>query len=364
MSNTNTFDLISLSSDCEQESSPQRSPWMNFNFSFIFTKRFLIIILLGQFLSFCMTSTIVTTAELKINVPTTQSLLTYFLLFIICTPFTIFKYGFVGFLKMLTNESWKYILIAFTNVQGNYFVVKSFEYTSILSLMLLDAWTTPMVAICSVIFLKVRYRLNQYLGICICIIGSGLVIWGDLDIGKDMYFAKDPIKGDLFAIIGATCYGISNVFEEYCVNKRPLHEVLGQMGFWGTFISIIQITILEIDELKNLALTSKMVGLIIAYTVAMLCLYVGISVFLRLASALFFNLSLLTGDFYTLIFNYILIKEPMSRLYPVAFCSTLLGLIIYYINPEDKPIITHEYDNEPVNETILIEIDPENKLDD
>ncbi|CAG8531906.1 5454_t:CDS:2 [Dentiscutata heterogama] len=337
MSNTDSVVLVYTPSCHEQELPPQRSSRIKFNFSFMFTRRFLIILLLGQFLSLCITSTIVTTAELKINLPTTQTFLTYFVLFITCTPFTISKYGFAGFFKMVKNDSWK----SFTNVQGNYFIVKSFEYTSTLSLMLLDAWTTPMVAVFSIMFLKVRYRFNQYLGIFICIIGSGIVIWGDVDIGKNMYFAKDPIKGDLFALIGATCYGISNVLEEYCVNKKPLHEVLGQMGFWGTFIT----------------------ALIIAYTIAMLLLYVGISVFLRLSSALFFNLSLLTSDFYTLIFNYFIIKEPMSRLYPIAFCGTILGLIIYYISPEDKPIITQENNNEPINDTILIELDPDNKLD-
>ncbi|CAG8565483.1 21307_t:CDS:2 [Dentiscutata erythropus] len=353
MSTSDSVVLVYTPSCHEQESPPQRSPWIKFDFSFMLTNKFLIILLLGQFLSLCITSTIVTTAELKINIPTTQTFFTYFVLFITCTPFTISKYGFKGFLKMVKNDSWKW----------NYFSVRSFEYTSTLSLMLLDAWTTPMVAVLSIMFLKVRYRFNQYLGIFICIIGSGMVIWGDIDIGKSMYFAKDPIRGDLFALIGATCYGISNVLEEYCVNKKPLYEVLGQMGLWGTFISIIQIVILELDDLKNLVLTSRIIGLIIAYTIAMLFLYVGISVFLRLSSALFFNLSLLTSDFYTLIFNYFIIKEPMSQLYPIAFCGTLLGLIIYYINPEDKPIITQENNNEPVNDTILIELDTDNKLD-
>ncbi|CAG8730041.1 5577_t:CDS:2, partial [Racocetra fulgida] len=122
------------------------------------------------------------------------------------------------------------------NVQGNYLIVKAFEYTSALSLMLLDAWTTPIVAVLSLIFLKATYRSSQYLGIIICMVGFGIVILGDFDVGKNMNFAKDPIKGDIFAIIAATCYGISNVFEEICVKERPLHEVIGQLGFWGTII--------------------------------------------------------------------------------------------------------------------------------
>jgi hypothetical protein len=37
------------------------------------------------------------------------------------------------------------------------------------------------------------------------------------------------VKGDLFVILGACCYGISNVLEEFLVSKRPLYEVVGQV---------------------------------------------------------------------------------------------------------------------------------------
>ena len=44
--------------------------------------------------------------------------------------------------------------------------------------------------------------------------------------GKN-YGAIDAVKGDLFVILGACCYGISNVLEEFLVSKRPLYEVVG-----------------------------------------------------------------------------------------------------------------------------------------
>ncbi|CAG8564456.1 22576_t:CDS:2 [Cetraspora pellucida] len=275
--------------------------WMKIKFSSMFTKKFLLIFLFGQFLSFCITSTIVATAELKINAPTTQNIITYFVLFVTCTPITIMKYGLAGFLKMMKIRAWKYILIAFMNVQGNYLIVKAFEYTSPLSLMLLDAWTTPIVAILSFVFLKTRFRLSQYFGIIICMTGFGIVILGDFDVGKDMDHAKDPIKGDMFAIVAATCYGISNVFEELCVKERPLHEVIGQMGFWGTIISCIQIVIMERDEFDNLVLSPRM-----------------------------------------------------------TFCSTILGLIIYYIDPEDN---SQENNNEIVDNIKHNDINSMNDLE-
>lgn len=46
--------------------------------------------------------------------------------------------------------------------------------------------------------------------------------------GKD-YGATDAVKGDLFVILGACCYGVSNVLEEYLVSKRPMYEVVGEV---------------------------------------------------------------------------------------------------------------------------------------
>ena len=46
--------------------------------------------------------------------------------------------------------------------------------------------------------------------------------------GKN-YGAINAVKGDLFVILGACCYGLSNVLEEFLVSKRPLYEVVGQV---------------------------------------------------------------------------------------------------------------------------------------
>ena len=78
-------------------------------FSFIFTKKFLIILLLGQFLSLCITATTVTTQELVlegVNFPTFQSCLNYLVLNVIYTTITIWKEGWRGWLKILRKRGW------------------------------------------------------------------------------------------------------------------------------------------------------------------------------------------------------------------------------------------------------------------
>ncbi|RHZ76868.1 hypothetical protein Glove_188g84 [Diversispora epigaea] len=315
--------------------------------SYLFTLEFLKIFLLGQFLSLCITFSIITSTELAnrgASFPTTQSTLTYITLFLVYTPITLYNIGFNGYVNMLKTRAWKYILLAIVDVEGNYFIVKAFTYTSTLSILLLDAWTILVVVILSIFFLKAGFHWSQYLGVAVCLASIGVIIAGDFDVGTDMFLASRPILGDMFCLISATLYGISNTIEEYCVRKRPFYEVVGQMGFWGIIISIIQISILERQELASANWDGAIVGLIIAFTFVMFCLYTAAPILFQRASAIYFNISLLTSDFYTLILSIAIFKVKMKRLYPLAFVLNVIGLAAYYIYPATQPNITQEID--------------------
>ncbi|CAG8504925.1 15448_t:CDS:2 [Cetraspora pellucida] len=252
----------------------QITPSINSKFSFLFTKEFVFIFLLGQLLSICITGSIVLVTALTLNyntsLPATLSFFMYTTLTSIYTPITIYKYGIREYLRMLRVRGWKY-------VEANYFGIKAYVYTSILSTILLDAWAIPVCVILSIFFLHVKYHWSQYLGVGICMAGIGILIEADFQSGKDMYYALDPIKGDILCLISATFYGISNVAEEYYVRKRPTYEVLGQMGLWGMIISGIQV--------------------------------------------------------------WFLFKAVMHMLYPVAAVCTIVGLLVFYIYPATLPVI-------------------------
>ena len=42
---------------------------------------------------------------------------------------------------------------------------------------------------------------------------------------------------------------VANATEEFFVRKRPLYEVVGQMGMWGLIINSVQATILEREKI-------------------------------------------------------------------------------------------------------------------
>ena len=152
-------------------------------------------------------------------------------------------------------------------------------------------------------------------------------------------------------IVGASLYGFSeymrlrsiiftsltnqpqsaNATEEFFVRRSPLYEVVGQLGMWGTLINGIQMSGLEHNGMRTanwsgenstcrpvLAFASShtelllLVGLLAAYTAAMVILYTVAPILYRLASSAYYNLSLLSSDFYGLLFGLFLFVRLIS----------------------------------------------------
>jgi len=230
---------------------------------------------------------------------------------------------------MLWKDGWKYIILAACDVEGNFLVVKAFNYTTLLSCMLLDAWAIPVCILFSWLYLRPRYHWTQLLGIIICIAGLGLLVASDEITDKD-WPAASKVKGDIFMLIGASLYGFTNATEEFFVRRSPLYEVIGQLGMWGTIINGCQAAGLEHALIPQANWNGATVGLLIAYTAAMICLYTVAPILYRMASSAYYNISLLTSDFYGLLFGLFLFHYSPYWLYFPAFAVVIFGLIVYF----------------------------------
>lgn len=307
-------------------------------FGFLRSKRFWIVLVHGQILSLAITCTNTMTTEMSMqgnNIPAFQSLFTYALLFLIFMPYTIYRMGPKQFYKMFIRDCWKFFILGFADVQGNYFVVKAYQYTNILSAALLDNFAIVVVVILSFLLLKVRYHWSQYLGTVIAIGGMALLVVSDhLTHGKDP--AANAVKGDLFVLLGAACYGISNTLEEYFVSKRPMYQVLAMLGFFGMCIIGVQAAIFERSSLQNAKWNGEVGGYLTGFTLAMLLIYTTAPILFRMSSAAFYNLSLLTSDFWSLLVGIEAFGYYVYWLYPVGFVFTILGVICYCAAPMTK----------------------------
>ncbi|KAI7878779.1 DUF914-domain-containing protein [Lichtheimia hyalospora FSU 10163] len=309
--------------------------------AFLTRKEFLRVLILGQILSLCITGTVVInnklTEEFNFNAPTTQTFLVYAVLAVVYNSYAIWKRGIKGWAMQFWERGVYYFFLGWVDVEGNYLVVKAYQYTGMLSVMILDTWSTPVCVLLAFIFFRVRYRWVQYLGIFLALCGTGMVVGSDAMLGNS-WLASDPVKGNFFVIVGATFYGISNTSVEYLSRKYPIYEVNGSFTLFATLINLVQLMILERNEFANFKDNSFEVGLIIIYVVCMVVLYSLAPLMFRWGSAVMYNLSLMTSDFYSLIFGLGLFGQTVSVLYPPAYVIIIVGIAVYYIFPAPEPV--------------------------
>lgn len=301
----------------------------------------------GQVLSLSLTATSVMTTELVMRnwvLPSTQVIFPYVFMFITYTPYTIYRYGLKGWGNLILYDGWKYFILALCDCEASFLYVKAFGYTDLMSCMLLDAWSIPICMFACWIAMRVRYHWTQIAGVVICIGGLALLVTSDLLTGKDGE-AKRMGEGDGFMLLASTLFGFDNAAEEFFVRQSPLYEVLGQMGLWGVLISTTQASITEREKWKVSTWDGATVGLLMANTIFTFMTYVIQMLLFRVASSPYFNMSLLTSDFYGLLFGLFLFHYSPYWLYFVAFAIVILGLIVYfwYATPEEQGIVNIKF---------------------
>lgn len=322
--------------DHSPSSTPTAKGWKA-KLRYLKTRDFWLILALGQFLALCVTGTNTLTTLLfqaGTSIPAFQSFFNYVLLNLIYTSYTIYRYGVKKwFWQVIVRDGWKYIILSFFDVEGNYFTVLAYEYTTILSAQLINFWAIVIVVGISFVFLKVRYHWAQVLGIVVCVGGMGLLLASDHinGINGGDISSGSQLKGDLFALVGATFYGLSNVYEEWFVSGRPLYEVVGQLGFWGMIINGVQAAIFDRHSFQTATWNGQVIGYLVGYTLILNVFYTLVPILYRLASAAFFNISLLTGNFWGAIIGTRVFGYPIHWMYPIAFTLIMVGHFIYYL---------------------------------
>jgi len=302
--------------------------------SYFLTVDFWAVLALGQVLSLCITATNTFTSFLVArgtSVPAFQTLFNYVLLTLVYLPTTLYLHGPRKLGRIWLRDGWKYFLLSFLDVEGNYFTVLAYRYTNILSAQLLNFWSIVCVVVVSFALLRVRYRPFAVAGILVCCGGMGLLLAGDHLAGTNGGPGEDMLKGDLFGLLGATCYGLSNVFEEWFVSRRPMYEVLSFLGVWGVVINGVQAAIFDRASFAEASWTPDVAGYLAGYTLALALFYSLAPLVLRMASAAFFDVSLLTGNFWGVIIGVHVFGNVVHFLYPVAFVLIVIGLVVYFL---------------------------------
>ncbi|XP_047308245.1 solute carrier family 35 member F1-like [Impatiens glandulifera] len=282
------------------------------------------VLFLGQVISFVMSligfsSSLV--AELGVDTPVTLTFFSYLALALVYGSILVYRRR-----KLLVPWYW-YFPLGFVDVQGNYFVNKAFQYSSITSVSLLDCWTIVWVIILTRIFLGTRYSLWQFVGAAICILGLGLVLLSDAGVGGGG--GSKPLLGDLLVITGTFFYAFSNVGEEFCVKKKDRVEVVAMLSLFAMLVSIVQIALLEWKSLQSVEWSTDIILCFVGYATGSFIFYTLTPLVLQMSGATLFNLSILTSDMWAVVIRIFIYRQKVDWLYYVSFAIVGVGIIIY-----------------------------------
>lgn len=318
------------------------------------------ILLLGQALSILITLTGVFSQLLSTNdihIPTTQSALNYILLACIFLPtHLLYKRNTHAELPILLDsapvQSYKhaytsytiYALLALIDVEGNYLLVKAYQYTTITSVQLLDCFTIPCVILLSRFVLHTVYNYKQLAGAVISLVGLCLLVVNDVytrnTVSVDVPLSNVLI-GDSLVLIGCALYAGSNVAQELIVKANDTIEWLAMIGLFGSVWSVLQILVFERQELTMLYQSLDNVYnlyYMLGFNISLYLLYLTVPLVLKHSGALFLNLSFLSADFWAILFARYLFHETLNFVYFVAFSVIIAGLLLYNIASVDNTL--------------------------
>eukprot|EP00041_Stephanoeca_diplocostata_P026462 m.714264 g.714264 ORF g.714264 m.714264 type:complete len:248 (+) comp22971_c1_seq95:1214-1957(+) len=181
-----------------------------------------------------------------------------------------------------------------------------------------------------------RYSLLHYLGILVALVGMGGIIAADTlaSDASDRAAGSNPLLGDMLCVTAAALYACSNVGEEYVVCQADKTHFLGMVGLFGAVLSAVQGAVLEHDRVRAIAWTPDIVALFVGYVASLFALYSLVPLLIARSSAMMFNLSMVSADFYSFLIGMFLFKSNFQMLYFVSFPVVLVGLGMYIKAPE------------------------------
>ncbi|XP_058788815.1 solute carrier family 35 member F2-like isoform X2 [Phymastichus coffea] len=294
-------------------------------------------IIMGQFLSLvlCLMTLLnhhINTSY-RINLPTGQNLAHYAMMLLVYTSWMSCRGAGNGLFSVMRARGWRYLLLALIDVEANTLITASHQFTSLASIQLLDCVAIPVALALSCLVLGVRYRMVHIVGVSVCLMGVGCLVWAGIEDNKDPASAgKNQLVGDMLCLGGAVLFSIITVLQELAVKSIDIIEYLGMMGFFGTILCGSQIAVLEKVQIESFPFDNVLLmTFLVVYCITQFVFYSLVPVVLYETGATALQLTLLTADIFNILFGMLLHKYKFHTLYFLSYMLTMTGIYIYAI---------------------------------
>nr|CAI5842048.1 unnamed protein product [Callosobruchus analis] len=289
-------------------------------------------ILLGQFLSLILCAMNTLAHYINSNptgvLPTGQSFPHYMFLCAIYTSWLAFRRGDKGLISIIKVRGWRYLLLCLIDVQANTLLSTAHQYTTLTSVQLLGCVAIPVALALSCLVLGVRYRMVHIIAVSVCLMGVGCLVWANIEDTR--LDGKIQLVGDMLSLGSAILFAIVTVLQELSVKSTDIVEYLGLLGLFGSIVSGIQMLLLEKQTLIS-STWSNSSALLSSFSACQFMFCTFSSLFLLNMGTTALHLSLLSGNFYTLIIGIVLFKYKFHALYFLSYTLSMTGVYIYAI---------------------------------
>jgi drug/metabolite transporter (DMT)-like permease len=102
-----------------------------------------------------------------------------------------------------TRTLGRYALLALIDTQANYCIVKSFQYTSLTSVTLLDCAAIPFSMALSAAMMGGVYSVKHVAGGVVSIAGLAILVFADASGGDEGSGGSNPALGDCLVLLAA-----------------------------------------------------------------------------------------------------------------------------------------------------------------
>ncbi|XP_053972729.1 solute carrier family 35 member F2-like isoform X1 [Hylaeus volcanicus] len=294
-------------------------------------------IIMGQFLSlvlcFMTLANHFINTTLDFSLPTGQNLPHYIMMCLVYTTWMSCRKVGNGLISVIRARGWRYLLLALIDVEACTLVTTSHRFTSLASIQLLDCVAIPVALALSCLVLGVRYRMVHIVGVSVCLMGVGCLVWAGIEDNKDpATIGKNQLVGDMLCLAGAVLFSITTVLQELAVKTVDIIEYLGMIGFFGTILSCLQIGVLESMKLEQFHWhDAPLIICLIIYCITQFVFFSLVPVILFESGATALQLALLTADSFSVFAGMLIHEYKFHALYFVSYALTMIGIYIYAI---------------------------------
>ncbi|XP_066589899.1 solute carrier family 35 member F2-like isoform X1 [Prorops nasuta] len=271
----------------------------------------------------------------KLTLPTGQNLPHYAMMCLVYTTWMSCRGVGNGLISVIRARGWRYLLLALIDVEACTLVTSSHQFTSLASIQLLNCVAIPVALALSCLVLGVRYRMVHIVGVSVCLMGVGCLVYAGIDDNNDPTSTgkKNQLVGDMLCLGGAVLFSVTTVLQELAVKTVDIIEYLGMIGFFGTILSCMQIGVLERLQIESFQFwdNAPLITFLIVYCITQFVFFSLIPVILFESGATALQLALLTSDSLNVLSGMLIHEYKFHALYFVSYALTMTGIYIYAI---------------------------------